>query len=366
MTHELFRSGDLRVVRVGDHGARCCVVTFDSFNDSGQMDRPGFGEAFLDQAGIDAVHVTSRGNDWYQYPEVPAAMASMQATTRSYDRVVAYGSSMGGYAAIRLAELVGAQAVLALSPQFSIDRRVVPWERRWSENSAGFRDVWERAMPWPTLADAYVVYDPKTLDRRHAALLRANFACTTIALPGIGHPVTGFLAELGLLQRAILAVCGRTFDPMGFAREAFDARMGSAQYLVALAQAGWRRRRDRIAILQEAVRLAPGNAMACCRLGQYLVRAGRYDEGLAMHRRALEIAPGHSYFAWVYSVSLEASGQVGLALTVLEQVASSTVSPLRYGSRLHELRARTTRQFGQVRGRDAGRGVSGVTTRAGL
>lgn len=45
--------------------------------------------------------------------------------------VVALGNSMGGFAAIRLAELMPINTVIAFAPQFSIDPKRVPEETRW-------------------------------------------------------------------------------------------------------------------------------------------------------------------------------------------------------------------------------------------
>lgn len=354
----LFCDNDLTVRRRPGGGGPCCVVTFDSFSDVGQLDRPGYGEAFLHRSGIDAIHVVGRGNDWYQYPQMAAAMTAVRDVAAGYSRVVTYGSSMGGYAAIRLAGLAGAQAVFALSPQFSINPRVVSWERRWPDSSRRFRDVWESALPWPKPAEAYVAYDPRTPDRRHMALLRARFEYEAIELPFTGHPVTGYLAEIGLLQQAILAICEGTFDCAGFTRSALASRDRSSECLVERARSDRRLdRRGRIALLREAVLLAPGSASAACRLGQQLERAGQLDEALAMHRRAVELEPSQPYFAWAYSFCLETRGLVDQALAVMEGALSGAIGQERYWRRLAHLRARSA---GTV---PLGRKLSGLLSR---
>ena len=62
-------------------------------------------------------------------------------------RVMTYGSSMGGYAALRFARALRADAILALSPQYSIDPAVVPWEDRWRQDGA--RIAWLPALAGP-------------------------------------------------------------------------------------------------------------------------------------------------------------------------------------------------------------------------
>lgn len=341
MTETLFRNDDIEVRRRAGHGGRCCVVTFDSFSDVGTFDRPGYGEAFLDRSGIDAIHVIGRDNDWYQYPQMPAAMQAVRGVTADYGRVVTYGSSMGGYAALRLAGLVGAHAVFALSPQFSINPRRVFWERRWPDSAQRFQDVWESTLPWPKPPEAFIVYDPRTPDGRHTALLQARIRCRAIALPFTGHPVTGFLAEVGLLQHAILAICDATFDWQGFTRTALAQRAQSPQALVERASVDWRlSRRQRIAMMRDAVQRAPDSAMAACRFGQQLARCKLFDEAVAMHRRAIELEPAQPYFAWAGSFCLEAMGLLEQALAMMEGVPPEALTQERYRRRLAYLRAR--------------------------
>jgi tetratricopeptide (TPR) repeat protein len=341
MPEELFRSDDLLVRKVGGHGGACCVVTFDSFTDFRTLERTGFGEAFLAAHGIDAIHVIPRDNDWYQYAEMADAMACVRAAARGYQRVVTYGSSMGAYAAIRLAPLAGAHAVLALSPQYSIDPTVVPWEQRWAESSARFRRVWEQSLPFERRAEAYIVYDPRNPDRRHADLFARHLRFARVAVPGGGHPVTGYLAEVGLLQEMILAVCRGPIDARAFANEARARRGRSAQYLLTEAMGiSWRRRARRIALMREAVRLAPDNPGMISRLGLVLARAGQFDEAIAMHRRSLELAPGHPNMLFNFSLSLERSGDIAAALAAMQEASDRADGAVIYRARLEDLRAR--------------------------
>ncbi len=374
MADELFRSADLLVRRVDGHRSACCVVTFDSFTDLRTLDRPGFAEEFLRTRGIDAIHIIPRDNDWYQYPEMTQAMAAVRAVSETYARVVTYGSSMGAYAAIRLAGLAGAHVVFALSPQFSIDRSVVRWERRWMESSASFRDVWERRLPFPEVGEAYVFYDPDSLDRRHIAPLTKLFKFTAVPVAGGGHPVTGYLAEIGLLQEAILEACHGPLNLNAFASALRDRRKLSAQYHLMLATRTSRYRPARRAELaREAARLAPDAPMILSRAGVLLSQARRFNEAFAMHRRTLTLAPGHPNMLYNHSLSLEAVGDVEAALQAMEEASRSSGGASIYNARLQDLRrivARRTnagplaRTLGRVM-RKIGRlrsGSSGVPT----
>ena len=338
MSQELFRSNDLVVRKVGDFGSACCVVTFDSFTDNRTLDRRGFGEDFFRSRSMDAIHILSRENDWYQYAETEAAMATVHAATRGHARVITYGSSMGGYAAIRLAGLVGAHCALAMSPQYSIDPKVAPFERRWHEPSRRFAPVWERRLPFPVLDEAYVVYDPMDSDGRHAELLKTKFKFTPVPLKQAGHTVVGYLHEIGLLQSTVLSVCDGTFDAAGLIAEAWPRRGQSPQHFLAVAQQT-ADPTQRIAVLQEAVRVAPHHGGCLSMLAMELSHAGRFDESLALHRQAVALHPTSPGVLVLYSFALEQSGNLAEALAVMENVATLTNGASLYAKRLRKLRS---------------------------
>jgi dienelactone hydrolase len=130
MAYDVFRSADFVARAVTGFDSTICVVTFDSYSDVRTLERTGFGEHFFEQSRIDAIHVIARSNEWYQNDEILDICVAVAAITQDYERVYTYGSSMGGYAAIRFGVHVGARAAIALSPQFSVDKTVVPFEHR--------------------------------------------------------------------------------------------------------------------------------------------------------------------------------------------------------------------------------------------
>jgi pimeloyl-ACP methyl ester carboxylesterase len=341
---ELFRSNDLLVRQVGGHDGRCCVVTFDSFTDLRTLDRPGFGEAFFLHHGIDAVHVLSRENDWYHYPEMAEAMGCVAAAAVGYRRVVTYGSSMGAYAAIRFAGLVGAHAILALSPQYSIDPAVVPWERRWLESGRHFNRRWEQTLDFPAVGEAYVVFDPEQADGRHIARLAENFRFEPIAIPFGGHPISAMLAEVGLLQQLILDICAGQFDLPAFLQRVLERQTLSAHYLInQAARLPARQRPRRLAAIREAWQLAPDNLGVINRLAIEHRFARQFAEALDLHRHALDLAPGHPNMLLEYSITLEKSGDAEAALGVMEELDIRTAGAPIYQPRLRALRQKVAR-----------------------
>src|SRR5262249_48609659 len=122
---EIFRTNNLVARYHGSFGKSKLVITFYPFSDTFSLDVQGFGEDFFVKRGIDSIHIIPRANNWYQYPELLAAAEAVRRFAASYDKVITYGSSMGAYAAIRLGGEVGAEAALAISPQYSMDPTVV-------------------------------------------------------------------------------------------------------------------------------------------------------------------------------------------------------------------------------------------------
>src|SRR5215204_3539821 len=133
-TSEVYRSRDLLARAVVGASPERCVVTFAPFEDHHSLDRAGFGESWFRLHGFDAIHVIPRVNHWYQHAELPELCARVAATTRTYRDIVAYGSSMGGSAAVRYGAWVGASVAFALSPQFTINPWRPPFEKRWRYN----------------------------------------------------------------------------------------------------------------------------------------------------------------------------------------------------------------------------------------
>ena len=354
VTPALFRSPNIAVRTVGGFGSSCCVVTFDSFTDARTLDRPGFGEAFFRSRGIDAIHVISRENDWYQYPEMEAAMRPVHAASRAYRRVVTYGSSMGAYAAIRLGGLAGAHCALAMSPQYSIDPAVTPFERRWPGSRERFAPVWERRLPFPALEEAYLVYDPNDPDGRHAALFQRDLAFTSVPLKQAGHTASGYLQEVGLLQDVVLSVCDRTFDVPAVIAEAWHRRERSPQHFIARAEQS-RKPAERLALFEQAVRMAPDHIACISGLAVELSRAGRFADSLAWHRKAVSLDPVHPGRLSLYSLTLERSGDYAAALAVLEEVAVMTNGTLLNAGRLQALRDRVLADGQVKRPRDSWR-----------
>ena len=64
----IYRSPNL-LVKLADRGGASCVVTFDSYTDTTDLDRDAFGERFFAEHGVSAIHVVNARNRWYHEPD---------------------------------------------------------------------------------------------------------------------------------------------------------------------------------------------------------------------------------------------------------------------------------------------------------
>ena len=336
MPFDVFRNGDFVVRAVTGFDSSVCVVTFDSYSDLRTLDRPGFGERFFDENRVDAIHVIARANDWYQHDDIFEICRAVAAIASNYRRVYAYGSSMGGYAAIRFGALVGAKAAIALSPQFSIDKSIVPFERRWSGDAKRIRFVAERKTDHSFAPLAYVSYDPFDLDRRHVELFREKTALIELAIPHGGHPVTGFLAEAGLLGEFALSVVQERVDIPGLKAKAHARRKQTPQFWGVLSERA-RNPNTRAALAQRALSLAPHDVGYQIRYARVLAQNGAYEESEALFRQALKEQPTNPVLLHSISEMYELSGDYEAALHAARRLVETHPDAHIYGDRVAQL-----------------------------
>ncbi len=186
--------------------ARGLVYTFTSIAFS-DLNASGFGVHFLLGLGYDVVAFKCNNASWYQGLDFDTVRAVGRKSS-GYEQVATYGTSMGGYAAILFSKALGANLVLALSPQFSLAES---FEQRWRDKTKGVE--WRHEISAETIAAQatyMILYDDKfMLDVRQMAGLKAilpPLATHMVGIPFSNHHTIVFLLETGQLTAIVTSI----------------------------------------------------------------------------------------------------------------------------------------------------------------
>lgn len=199
---------------VSDH----CVIVFPHAggSDTDGFAISGFGQRALEKRGIRAIFIRSRQSNWFQDDEILELADVIRANLPKKTRITTYGASMGAYGALLLSGRLDVERVVAIAPQYTLDRDAVPFERRWSvhrKRIGPFRHEM-RGQVAPA-ARKIVLYDNLDKDRHHVALLEPDETYSLYRFPGASHQILRHLNETGAL--------GTFLDMLTDPDQSFDA-----------------------------------------------------------------------------------------------------------------------------------------------
>jgi tetratricopeptide (TPR) repeat protein len=202
-----FDGKDIRIkVNLARPDDRKIIVTFTG-RTSAPPSAMGFGEAFLAKRNISAIHFISKDNHWWQTGEVKTGIEALRKNgiIRPDCDLTLYGSSMGGYAALMYSGELRPRRVVAISPQYSIDGKVVPFERRWRNYASKLKfnyDNMDEGLDPKT--NIYLIYDSYFIpDAQHVALVERHRPITRVSLPFAGHNTARYLEETSVISSLI-------------------------------------------------------------------------------------------------------------------------------------------------------------------
>lgn len=256
----------------GTYGS-ALVVCFEPAADEGPavgLDRPVWGEAFLSRRGHTILGVKRVASDWYRNPALHRLFRRLQAQGwfERFERVMFYGPSMGGYAALAFSAVAPGCTVLALNPQSTLAPDRVWFDQRFSgSHAAAWKgDFVDGADGAASAARVYVCYDPWHLkDRLHAQRLpRRNRV--DLRLPFGGHATAQTLQSLTLLGSVVDKALEGTLDESTF-RDMARARAQLPEYWLRLSRRGLHVPRQ-VRCLERALFLRPDHPAALAALGR--------------------------------------------------------------------------------------------------
>lgn len=205
-------------------GSETLVIVFPPFGQSvGENIRkiPCWANGFLRKRGYSILGFKLKNPDWFRNAQLHQYLRSprFRKFLESFERVVFYGGSMGGYAALAFSELIAKAEVLALSPQFTLNPVTVPWEPRWVE--AGQKQDWDgdfanAADNCKSAARVVVTYDPHfKLDAKHIEQLYSSNVLK-LPVPNVGHSTVMWLNRMGILSNLFDSFMDGTLEKRAF------------------------------------------------------------------------------------------------------------------------------------------------------
>lgn len=210
----------------------------------------GFSENFLNKNKINHILVLIKENHWYQVSTVESMIESLK---RDYDykkakRIVLYGQSMGGYACLLFNQHFNEADILAISPLYSNDSKLMPQEKRWESDRLNFRCEVNMPQLIKGKRNIWVLFDPNSPDNHHVERLDDSAEeIFKVPLPFSGHPSSVYLSDLGLLSSFSLSFI-KNFDPENLLSLVKHARLSRRKsktfYINLLRHARTRKRKE--------------------------------------------------------------------------------------------------------------------------
>lgn len=172
------------------------VVTFPhAVKDSG-FEEAAFAQSYFALKSIPVVHIRSNQSNWFQDDEIFDVTKAVRAHLKSAAQIVSYGASMGAYGALLTSKALETDKVIAIAPQFSIDRAMVPWETRWKNAARKIGPFKYDVNDFVSQeVEKYVVYDPLSADQSQIDMFQTDDTWQMVRLPLASHQVLQYLLD---------------------------------------------------------------------------------------------------------------------------------------------------------------------------
>ena len=210
-----------------------CELKFHSLSDVENKkfeDLKAWGFDFITKEGLNVISfVPLSGGQWYRSKDFAKYLTQLSEKISRFPFRFGYGGSMGGYGVSVFSNLLHLDRVLLLNPFSTLNRRLAPFETRFSKTV--LRDNWESGFfnGAECNAEGYVIYDPLfNLDAKQAKRYKN---LKHLRLPGVGHSIPLHLQKLGMLGWIAKSFLHENhIDENRFYREARKRREYSGYY----------------------------------------------------------------------------------------------------------------------------------------
>ena len=186
-------------------------------------------EKSLHKYDFNVIGIMPKQKSWFPEPSLHAMFAAIESVIAPFKTRIGYGGSMGGYAAIKYANLLDLKRVVALVPQYSINPDEVTDSRYNMFFNAELNANMQIQPHDVALEREYIViYDPYCAeDRAHYVKLQQVLPkIQTLTLPFTGHDAIAVLASSALLHDLLV----RQFDAPYFYQKIRQVKKRSKFY----------------------------------------------------------------------------------------------------------------------------------------
>ena len=160
-------------------------------------------EKSLSKYQYSVLGIMPKQKSWFPQVSMMGVLDAVKEILASYARIVSYGGSMGGYAAIKYAKDFSVNRVVAMVPQYSINPLEVD-DRRYTDfyDAQVNADMRIQVQDIVASCEYIIVYDPYfELDREHYEKIKPLIPhLHTLHLPYTGHDAIAVLANSALLH----------------------------------------------------------------------------------------------------------------------------------------------------------------------
>jgi pimeloyl-ACP methyl ester carboxylesterase len=177
-------------------------------------ERNGWGAVPLLKLGVSVICIKARHRCWYTRSDAIDFFHSdwFQAQCKGKKRIILYGLSMGGFAALVYSSFIPKSVVLALCPQTTLN---VPWENRphevLDEDWAGpYSDLNNVSAAY---SHAYVIYSRgNAKDKKHVDRMADHHSVISLEMAGSSHHPIGPLIEVGNMSKILRSISEGRFS----------------------------------------------------------------------------------------------------------------------------------------------------------
>lgn len=177
-----------------------------------------WGYEYLKKKGVNVISFSNIAGSYNYYRDNTfiRSLADFSKALPTFKERLAYGGSMGGYAASAFANVLGVERVLLLNPISTRKKNIAVWdyEAKRAFSSFGFDWKGRYADGAEAVATGYVVYDPLfDLDKKHA---ERYLNLVKLHVPGVGHSIATHLHEMNVLNWLVESFINNNLDVGAF------------------------------------------------------------------------------------------------------------------------------------------------------